>query len=238
VSAHIRQAQRSRLVIAISRRTAQDAIDRLGIDPSRIRVVYPAVGSLDDRTVPTGEGAQGPPGGRIELLFVGVPEPHKRPEMALGVLAALRRGGVEATLRFVGPQPSRDVRPLRALADRLEVADHMELLGQIPDAELDRLYRRSVLLAVSSIEGFGLPPVEAILSGGRVAATDTATYREVLGDAVEFASADAIEPLAEAAVRAARSRAPELARAALAARFSAAETARALIDAYEAADPR
>ena len=55
----------------------------------------------------------------------------------------------------------------------------------------------TALLAVSRVEGFGLPPVEAALHGVAVVAADTPIARETLEDAATFVPPDG-ESLAEA----------------------------------------
>lgn len=75
---------------------------------------------------------------------------------------------------------------------RMQVA-HTKLDGQvimlsgIKDAELQWCYRNcELLLAPSSIEGFGLPVVEALLAGCRVVCSDIAAFREVGMEACQF----------------------------------------------------
>jgi hypothetical protein len=74
--------------------------------------------------------------------------------------------------------------------------------------------------------------VEAILAGGRVAATPTAAYREAADDSAIFASNSSVGAVAEA-MRAALGQSPSSAgRARLADRFGAPAVSAALLDAY------
>jgi glycosyltransferase involved in cell wall biosynthesis len=228
--AYLRLVREARLVIAISHTSATDAVERLGVDPARIRVVYPAVSSfrgLTARPLPDAD--------IVELLFVGVPEPHKRPDLAVRTLAELRRRGQPATLRLVGPQPHRDVARLTRLAADLDVTESVVFTGRVDDVELGRLYRRSILLALSSLEGFGLPPVEAVLSGGRVVATPTPIYRETLADGALFAPAATPGSLADTILAARHERWSPNVRMKLARRYSPRSTGDALLTAYRAA---
>jgi glycosyltransferase involved in cell wall biosynthesis len=172
-------------IVAISGTTAADVVELLGVPEERIRIVPPYVTS----SVVGGTGSAEPVA-RVPAMFlwVGIPEPHKRPLLAIDALGELVRRGVDAELAFAGVHPA----PLRAqLRERVAAArleSRVRYLDRIEDADLTRRYAGSVLVATSSIEGFGLPLVEAILAGGRVAATPTAAYRDAVGDVGMFAA--------------------------------------------------
>jgi glycosyltransferase involved in cell wall biosynthesis len=226
-AAYLRLVQSAGLVIAISEQTASQASLALDVDPTALRVVYPAVGSIARIRSSSGNG-------QLSLLFVGVPEPHKRPELAIAALAVLRQGGLNISLRFVGPMPGKAVASLREIAGRAGVEEDVEFLGRLSESALTALYPRSVLLAVSRLEGFGLPPVEALLSGGRVVAVDNQIYRETLGGAATFATVDTPLAIAEAISIAMKAPTNAAAIADLQRRYSPRATMKALRDAYMA----
>lgn len=225
-SMYVRSLRTSRLVLAISQWTADDIEATLGVPRDRIRVVYPAL------AVPPGRVAEPRQGNLRDLLFVGVPDPSKQAELAIAALAECRRRGHDITLRFAGYHRPTDMVRLQAEAARHRVSDNVEILGRVDRARLTELYRRSVLLAVSRTEGFGLPPAEALLAGGRVVAGAAEVYREVLGNAADFAVSPDGKGLADA-YEAAVSRVlggppPELVE-----RFSPRASAAALMAAYK-----
>jgi len=216
-------------IVAISGTTAADVVELLGVPEERIRIVPPYVTS----SVVGGTGSAEPVA-RVPAMFlwVGIPEPHKRPLLAIDALGELVRRGVDAELAFAGVHPA----PLRAqLRERVAAArleSRVRYLDRIDDADLTRRYAGSVLVATSSIEGFGLPLVEAILAGGRVAATPTAAYRDAVGDVAMFAADASVGAVADA-MDAALGRLPSAAdRARLAERFGAPAVAAALLSAY------
>jgi glycosyltransferase involved in cell wall biosynthesis len=225
---YLRSLSRARLVIAISDVTARDLRETLGVAARRIHVVHPALRVPDPphRPIATDE----PP----NLLFVGVPDPTKQPELAVAALAELRRRGHRVRLRFVGHHRPSDQADLSALAASHAVGDEVDFLGRVGDAQLTDLYRQSVLLAVSRIEGFGLPPAEALLAGGRVICGTAPVYREVLGDAPEYTRSPDGNGLADAyeAVAARPQPGPPQE---LVDRLSPRATAAALVGAYQAA---
>lgn len=63
------------------------------------------------------------------------------------------------------------------------LTDRVTLLSGISDEQLQWCYRNcSLLLATSTIEGFGLPVAEALLAGCRVVCSDIPAFRELGGD--------------------------------------------------------
>lgn len=229
---YLQSLREARHVVAISEVTAQDLQARLAITADRITVVYPAVtppppliGELD--------GRRGQP---PNLLFVGVPEPHKRPELALESLAECRRRGHDVRLLFCGHHTASRRADLEALAARLSVSDAVDYLDRVPDERLTALYRQSVLLALSRIEGLGLPAIEAVMAGGRVVCAEAPAYREAVGAEAEYAEPVAVK-IADAYERQV-SRLPSGPSATLLARFSPKQTAQSLIGAYEHASER
>lgn len=218
----------ARGVIAISETTAAELVVRLGVARDKIQVVPPWVAPLSPaRAISSDEGA------RLRLLFVGVPDPHKRPELAIATLAELTRRGIDAELAFIGVHPQRDRTGLRERIEIDGLEQRVRFLDRIDDGELARRYSAATLLATSRVEGFGLPPVEAILAGGRVVATPSPAYRETLDGIVPFARDETAEALADAVLSAVDSPPTDTARAVLAQRFSRASAGHALVAAHQ-----
>jgi glycosyltransferase involved in cell wall biosynthesis len=236
---YLRLVRKAAGVVAISESTARDVVQRLGVPRDRVHVVPPYV-QLDparDRSAssPTESGSTAT-GAAPTFLFVGIPEPHKRPELAIDAFAAFAAhssGGGTGRLVFVGHHPERTRAALRERARRLDVGDQTQFVDRLSDGALGQLYAGGVLLALSRIEGFGLPPAEALLAGGRVVATPCDAYDEVLGD-MAVRSADASPRAVAAAMAAALERPPDpRTGAAIAVRYGASTVAAALLGAYE-----
>lgn len=228
---YLRNVRRAGLVIAISEVTAREVNETLGVPLDRVRVVYPSVVPL---TAAAPERAARS-GSEPEFLFVGIPDPHKRPDLAIDALAAFRAINHAGRLTFVGFHPRRDRERLVERARRASVASAVTFADQIDDQTLAGLFASSTLLALSRIEGFGLPPVEALLAGGRVVAVPEPIYEEVLGRAACYAAEASPESIAEAMSEASRIVPPAEALRLIEARFSRRATADALLAAYGAA---
>jgi glycosyltransferase involved in cell wall biosynthesis len=137
----------------------------------------------------------------VELLVL-VPAritPRKNIELALEIVAALRRAGSPAGLIVTGPvdphRPDEHVylERLLQLRARLGLDDvawflDVEPDGPVPDELVDDLFRMAdLLLMPSRDEGFGLPLLEAGASRLPIACSDLPTLREVAGeDALYF----------------------------------------------------
>jgi glycosyltransferase involved in cell wall biosynthesis len=191
------------LVYALARRSTdlflaptpavQLALEARGVPGGRIRVL--------PNGLPT--AAAGPrPEGRAPTRVVGVVARlvrQKRIDLLLDVLAELRSRGVACSGLVVGAGPLRD--DLERQAARL-VPGIVEFAGETLDVvpALDRL---DVFLSTSSIETFGIAPVEAMARGVPVVAMPTGGALDelvaagglVLPDREISTAADAVESL-------------------------------------------
>lgn len=139
------------------------------------------------------------------LLCVAQHRRNKNVELALRVFQrVLRLGRIAPQTRLVvvglpGPESGKIRRFVRAA----ELSESVVFVDGIPDAELGWCYRNcELLLAPSSIEGFGLPVLEAQLAGCRVVCSDIPAFREVASADCRFVrlSAEAEERFAEEVV--------------------------------------
>jgi glycosyltransferase involved in cell wall biosynthesis len=121
----------------------------------------------------------------IELLHVGSTVARKRIDVLLHVFAGLRKIFPATRLvRVGGPLTTAQLK----LAEQLRLADSIVTTPFVDAHTLAAIYRRAALLLMpSEAEGFGLPIAEAMACGTPVLATDMDIFREVAGDAVEYA---------------------------------------------------
>lgn len=130
--------------------------------------------------------AQAKAGGGADLLFVGKVSPHKAPHDLVKVLAALRRSDdPRARLHLVGsPLGERYRQALWAFAERLGVANAVDLPGSVDGARLEAYYRAAdVFVCASDHEGFCVPIVEAMGHGVPVVAYAAGAVAETVGNA-------------------------------------------------------
>ena len=152
----------ARRVIAVSAFTRRELVEVLRVPEERIPVIPNAV---DDEFRPEGPAAEGE-----YVLAVGTLEPRKN-LARLG--EAAQRAGLE--LRVVGA---------RGWGGVSANGSGVRWLGELPDAELARLYRGARCFAYPSLyEGFGIPILEAMACGAPVVTSAGGATEEVAGGA-------------------------------------------------------
>jgi glycosyltransferase involved in cell wall biosynthesis len=178
-------ARTAHRVITISHAARDDLVRSFGLDASKIDVT--PLGVRLPKTPPA--RAEGPP----TVLCVAQKRPYKNLGALIHAVAELE--DERATLVLPGA-PTEHERELRALAERLGVADRVRFPAWVSDAELESLYAEATCFVLpSSIEGFGLPVLEAMARGVPVACSDRPALPEVAGDAALF-----FDPFDQAAV--------------------------------------
>jgi glycosyltransferase involved in cell wall biosynthesis len=126
---------------------------------------------------------------RPYVLTVGTLEPRKNLVTLLRAFDRLEPHGVQYDLVVVGPRGWLDGHLLRQLESRA-ASQRVHWLGYVTEADLVALYTGAELfLLASTLEGFGLPLLEAMACGTPVIASDVAALREVGGDVPTFVPA-------------------------------------------------
>jgi glycosyltransferase involved in cell wall biosynthesis len=179
----VRRAER---VIAVSQRTASDAVRLLGVDPSRIRVVHeaaaPGLSPRPKDALPALAQRLGFDPGRRYVLFVGTLEPRKNVTLLLEAFALLKPK-LDAQLIIVGGRGWLD-EPIFATHARLGLGDAARFVGTLGEEDLAVLYSHAGVFVLPTLyEGFGLPVVEAMACGAPVICSDAGPLPEVAGDA-------------------------------------------------------
>lgn len=182
----LRRADR---VFAISRATARDAVERLGLPGERVLV---AGAGVSERFFPPASREAALAALRERLLwledgyvlYTGGIEPRKNIDRLLeaysGLPAALRERHQLVVVCRVLP---REQALLDRQLKRLGVAGRVRFPGFVPDEDLVRLYQAAELFVFPSLyEGFGLPIAEAMASGAPVIASRSSSLTELVTD--------------------------------------------------------
>jgi glycosyltransferase involved in cell wall biosynthesis len=178
-------------VLAISEATARDAVELLGVPERRITVVDAGVATGLSLPGVDGEQALDSLRGRLPTL---------RPGFMLYVAGIEFRKNIERLIEAYA-RMSPDVRARHQLVITCSVTDETRaalegharfhgvgegeflMTGYIEDQHLAALYRACRLFVFASFyEGSGLPILEAMAAGAPVAASNTSTSPEILGD--------------------------------------------------------
>ena len=163
-------------VITISEFSKREIVAHLGVDESKISVVYPGVSSFGVSSVGVGR----PFTGRHTILFVGsIFNRRHVPELIAGA-ARLARRHAEIRVEVVGDNRTSPHIPLISRYG-------LHVRSYVSDEDLRQLYAESGAFAfLSEYEGFGLTPLEALAAGLPVLLLDTPVAREIFGDAALY----------------------------------------------------
>jgi glycosyltransferase involved in cell wall biosynthesis len=186
-----RSARRAARVTTLSLHSRSEIGRHLDIDPTHIDVVHPGL------TPPPPIPLPPRPLESAYALYVGATEPHK--DVPTAIRAWRHLHDTPLSLAIVG-QPGRDHERVKAMAQ--ESGRRVIVVGRVTDAELEAWYRNAALFIFPSLtEGFGYPPLEAMLRGVPVVAARAASLPEVLGDAALYFEVGQDEELAGAVRR-------------------------------------
>jgi glycosyltransferase involved in cell wall biosynthesis len=190
-----RSARRAARVICPSRATAAQVHTCYNVPPERIAVVPDAVDrhlfGCDEPATPVD-----PP----YVLSVISLSPHKNIEAMIEAFTRARvRSRLPHELHLIG-MAGTDPSPVTAAIERAVGAGvPVRYLGVVTDDVLAAAYRgASLFVFLSKIEGFGLPPLEAMAGGIPVVASNTSSIPEVCGEAACLVSPDDVEGAAAA----------------------------------------
>lgn len=181
-----RAIRRSQKIIAPSHFTKQSILDHFPNVPSeKIEVIEEGVTPLESLSAPT----------RVThlsnqyLLYVGNAYPHKNLDVLLKAFSLLQRTHPDLHLVLAGREDVFSKR-LLSVASQLALPKHAFTFFPNPtDADLRELYAHAAIYVFPSLlEGFGLPPLEAMSQGVPVAAARASCLPEILGDAAVYFS--------------------------------------------------
>jgi glycosyltransferase involved in cell wall biosynthesis len=161
-------------ILTVSESSKDLIVSAYGIEPERVQVIPNVVDSeFFRRSADRSDNASG------YLLTVGSTWPHKNVAELLEmheVWAARYKVKVVAG-------SSQYTERLKKIACHLGIQDRVEFLSGISSTELLSLYQHCAALVYPSImEGFGLPPLEAMSCGRPVLVSDIAPFRELFGE--------------------------------------------------------
>jgi glycosyltransferase involved in cell wall biosynthesis len=193
-----RAAERAACVICVSQATADAYVSLAGPQAAdRVRVIHEGVSPFFFEAPEAGDlaGLDLPPEGTPFFLWMGSKiNPRKNLER---IVEGFERASGEVPHHLVlAGGIGWDAEPMLDRVRRSPVADRVHRPGFVTDAQLRALYARTTgMLYVSLLEGFGLPILESMASGGPVVTSSVSSMPEVAGDAallVDPTDADAI----------------------------------------------
>ena len=184
-------------IVATSRHTRDELVSLMGIDPDKIRVIYPAV---DKRFL----------GEAIPVELDAVRSKYKLPEHYILVVSSLlSHKNVLAVLQAMEQMRDRDInlvlvgKPtgyydnvIRKYAERHRLMHRLLHITRAHAIDMPSLYRMAdVLVAPSRYEGFGLTVIEAQACNVPVITTSGTAQQEAAGEAALLFDPDDVTTL-------------------------------------------
>jgi glycosyltransferase involved in cell wall biosynthesis len=175
-----RAAKAADAVIAISQATRSDVERSFPAAVGKVSVVLEAADDLA-ATAPGELPPEFATDGTAFLLSMGNTKPNKDLPTLLRAFAVVREPHPDLRLLLVGREAPGFVASVLGDAP---AARAITFTGHVDDPTLRALYASAAAFVFPSVyEGFGLPPLEAMMSGAPVVCSDAASLPEVVGDA-------------------------------------------------------
>jgi glycosyltransferase involved in cell wall biosynthesis len=171
------------------------AAELRGIVPARTKIVVLPSPVLPVASSVLEQAAASAPLGSPYLLFAGAGDPRKNLTTVLASFFEAGLGPLGVQLAVVGTTRT----DLFALEGKVDQNPDVLRLGYVSDLEMIALMSNALaIIYVSSYEGFGRPPIEAMRLGTPVIASDIPVLREVCGEAPIYVQPRNVEQLAAA----------------------------------------
>jgi glycosyltransferase involved in cell wall biosynthesis len=181
-------AGRSDRIIAVSQFTARQAIDILGVEEARVRVVHHGVRAPVSAAAVTRQKI---------ILHVGAIQRRKNISRLVDAFERVDPGWQLVLAGSAGYGAQEIAARIGAARSR----DRIRMPGYVPPAELANWYAQAAIFAFPSLdEGFGMPVLEAMAAGTPVIASNRSAIPEVAGDAAWLVDPEDTDELADALV--------------------------------------
>ncbi|MDA1169204.1 MAG: glycosyltransferase family 1 protein [bacterium] len=135
------------------------------------------------------------------FLFVGVWMNHKNLIRLLAAFQEVQKHVPEVALVITG-KPIPGYSNLFAYVQKDSLQRDVFFPGFVPHELLPALYAESTAFVFPSLyEGFGLPPLEAMMCGAPVIASNSSSIPELLGNSAEYVNPESVEDIARAMLK-------------------------------------
>ena len=166
-------------IICVSQSGQKDLVNFYGVDPAKIRVIYHGVSPLTRS--PEDAKSLRRRMRREYLLYVGMRPSFKNFN---GLLRAFYETGLKDSMDLLVVGGTPFTADENNLIGKWKMSDSVILLPRVSDGLLAEAYAGATLLVYPSLsEGFGMPPLEAMMMGCPVLATNRPSVPEICHDA-------------------------------------------------------
>ncbi len=187
-------------IVTISRFTKESLLEKFSVGERKVKVIYLGIDhsywdAVSPELLARTESRYSLPSSF--LLFVGATEKRKNLLNLIKALKIIHKHQKKITLILAGRKGDESQR-LKNVIERQSLEPWVRMLGYVPDADLKNLYRLASLLVFPSFcEGFGLPVLEAMVSGLPVVASQRSAVEEIAQDAALYCDPQDPEEMAD-----------------------------------------
>lgn len=175
-----RVAHKSLHILTPTEFVKQDVVTFAGISPEKVTVTLEAADKITDKAEPLPKLT-----GKQYIMYVGRPLPHKNLDRLISAFELLQEKHPELHLVLVGKTDVLYERIQQSVAER--GIKNVILTGFVSEGELRWLYENTAAYVFPSLsEGFGLPPLEAMMHGAVVVSSNASCMPEVNKDAAQY----------------------------------------------------
>ena len=176
--------ERADAIVAVSHFTREEVLQTFRVKDRKVYVVHCAPGIIlqnlerGQRVLKDKYGMD-----KAYILFVSTIEPRKNLITLVKASEELKeRHGLEEHLVIVG-KPGWDFHGTLKYIGASKHRDSIRLMGFVPDEDLSCFYGNAALFVYPSLmEGFGMPPLEAMACGCPTLTSNTSSLPEVVAD--------------------------------------------------------
>jgi len=195
--------KKSYKIVAVSKNTKKDIVEKFGTDEQKIKVISCAAGEVygkvgEEKLKEFAEKTNLP---AKFFLAVGTIEPRKNYVNLIKAFALIHERFPDFYLIIVGKN-GWDYEPVYEEIRKNYLQKYVHILGYLSDKSLANLYNLAQALVFPSFyEGFGIPPLEAMKSHCPVISSCTSSLPEVVDDAALLVDPNSPSQIAEAMVK-------------------------------------
>jgi glycosyltransferase involved in cell wall biosynthesis len=186
-------------IIAVSKNTKQDLVNRYRIDPSKIQIVYSGL-STNYKILPTDDVRMRKVKQKYSLpekfaLFIGTIEPRKNLDGLISAFKLFNQNHPGYSLVIAGKLGWK----YKEILNSIQLTENVKFVNFIKDSEKRYFYNlASMFVYPSFYEGFGFPPLEAMACGCPVITSSNSSLSEICGEAAMLIDPCNINDLSEA----------------------------------------
>ena len=200
----MKRAVQSKAIITVSNFSKKEIMKYTQCNSDRINVIYNGVNAINNNValeeLPSNNNLEALKNKRC-ILFVGNVKPHKNLKVIVDAFQLFldKDEFNDVVLLIVGKKDgfiTGDSQVINMIKNNELLSSRIHFTGWIEEKELSYLYQNASFLIFPSLyEGFGLPPLEAMLANCPVIVSNAACLPEVCGEAALYFNPNSCEEL-------------------------------------------